>query len=477
MPAQSFSEVLLEGLATDGGLTVPEKLPHVNAETLEAWRSLNYRNLAGEIISLFASDIAAADVTAMCDAAYSVNTVDGHGNFTHPDIVPLTPLSDGLQLVGLSEGPTLAFKDMAMQFLGQALEHVLTKTGRTLNVLGATSGDTGSSAEYALRGKKGVKVFMLSPAGRMSAFQRAQMYSLQDANIFNIAVEGVFDDCQALVKQLSGDLEFKRANSLGTVNSINLGRVIAQIVYYFWAYLRVTDKGAAAAPKCDCSCSGKRVSVTVPSGNFGNILAGHYAKEMGLPLSRLVLAANENNVLDEFFKTGLYRPRPANKTYATSSPSMDISKASNLERFVFELVHRDHDRLTALWREIDREGVIDLTAQLDEMRDRYGFASGSSTHADRVRAIKEEYAKSGILLDPHTADGVKVARETVQPGETMLVLETAKPVKFAETVNEAVGFTPPPPTRLANLTQLPQKIKEIPADAQTLKTYIEENIA
>ncbi len=460
MEPAPFSETLLEGLAPDGGLAVPETLPSVSAERLEAWRGLDYPGLATEVIGLFATDIPRDELARMCRDAYSVR------NFPTPGVVPLTPLDGGVTLVGLSEGPTLAFKDMAMQFLGQALEYALASSGRVLNILGATSGDTGSAAEYALRGKDRVAVFMLSPQGRMSAFQRAQMYSLTDENIHNIAVAGVFDDCQNLVKELSGDLGFKRAHHLGTVNSINLGRITAQIVYYFWAWLRVTD-GVEAAER-----QGFEVSVSVPSGNFGNILSGHFARRMGVPIRRLVLAANENNVLDDFFRTGVYRPRSAADTHATSSPSMDISKASNLERFVYDLVGRDPDRLAALWRELDAQGFFDLSAELPRFEGRFGLVSGTSTHADRVATIRAVHEATGVTIDPHTADGVRVAREYVEPGVPMLVLETAKPAKFPEIVHEAIGAEPAMPEHLAGLLELPQRVVEMDADAAELRSFI-----
>ncbi|WP_053385416.1 threonine synthase [Leucobacter celer] len=460
MEPAPYSAILLEGLATDGGLVVPETVPQVSSEQVEAWRSLAYPELATEILGLYATDIPRDDLAAMCRAAYSAE------NFVADEVVPLTQLEDGIALVGLSEGPTLAFKDMAMQFLGQSLEYVLARSDRALNIIGATSGDTGSAAEYALRGKDGIAVFMLSPQGRMSDFQRAQMYSLADDNIHNIAVAGVFDDCQNLVKALSGDLGFKRANHLGTVNSINLGRISAQMVYYFWAWLRATD-GVPAAER-----AGFEVSFTVPSGNFGNILSGHLARAMGLPIRRLVLAANENNVLDEFFRTGVYAPRAAAETYATSSPSMDISKASNLERFVFDLLGRDPERLAAAWRELDETGRIDLTAELPRFEAEFGLQSGTSTHADRVATIRSVFETSGVLIDPHTADGVKVARERVEPGVPMLVLETAKPAKFPEIVFEATGERIGIPEHLAGLIELPQHVTEMADDEAELRAFI-----
>lgn len=351
-----------------------------------------------------------------------------------------------------------------MQFLGQVFEYVLAKRGSTLNILGATSGDTGSAAEYAMRGKKGVSVFMLSPQGRMSDFQRAQMYSLQDENIHNIAIDGVFDDCQDIVKALAGDLEFKSSFRIGAVNSINWARISAQVVYYFWGWLRATEGRAA-----------KEVSFTVPSGNFGNILAGHIAREMGLPIRRLVLATNENNVLEEFFRTGVYRPRSAAQTHATSSPSMDISKASNFERFVFDLLGRDSQRLREVWSKLDTEGQFDLSDLKEQFQTRYGFVSGASTHADRLATIKRVREETGVLIDPHTADGVKVAALFVEEGVPMLVLETALPVKFAETIREAIGEEPPVPAHLADLATLPQRVVKMGGDVAAVRKYIREH--
>ncbi|OCG74292.1 threonine synthase [Microbacterium sediminis] len=449
----SYCETLLEGLATDGGLAVPETMPRVDAETLERWRALTYPQLATEVLGLFATDIPREDLARMTAAAYEA----------FPDeVVPLRSIGDGITLVGLSEGPTLAFKDMAMQFLGQVVEYALERTGSVLNVLGATSGDTGSAAEHALRGKERISVFMLSPQGRMSAFQRAQMFSIDDANVHNIAVDGVFDDCQNLVKELAGDLAFKRAQHLGAVNSINLARITAQVVYYFWAWLRATDAGGPI-----------EVSFSVPSGNFGNILSGFFARQMGLPIRRLVLATNENNVLDEFFRTGVYRPRSAAETHATSSPSMDISKASNLERFIFELLGRDGERVAAAWHELDAQGFFDVSAEQPRFADEFGIVSGTSTHADRIDTIRAVHAATGEIIDPHTADGVRVARPFVEPGVPMLVLETAKPHKFADTIREALDIELEYAPEVRAMLDAPQRVTEMPDDAAALRAYIE----
>lgn len=457
-----FSDVLLEGLAPNGGLAVPEALPHLSAAELERLRPLSYPELATEIIGLFATDIPRDDLAGLTARAY------GDGKFAADAIVPLSELGDDMTLVGLSEGPTLAFKDMAMQFLGEALEYVLEKRDRVLNVLGATSGDTGSAAEHALRGLDRVSVFMLSPQGRMSAFQRAQMYSLQDENVHNIAVEGVFDDCQNLVKRLNTDLDFKRAHSLGAVNSINFGRISAQIVYYVWAWLRTTDEVDADAR------SAFEVSFAVPSGNFGNILSGHYARSMGIPIRKLVLATNENNVLDEFFRTGHYRPRSSANTLATSSPSMDVSRASNLERFVFDLLGRDPERTAAAWHELEERDEIDLSAELNRFEEEFGLVSGTSTHDDRLATIRDFRDKTGVTIDPHTADGAKVAREHIETGIPMLVLETAKPQKFADLISEALGETIEPDDDTRALLAAPQRVTDMPDDEQQLRSYISE---
>jgi len=455
MAPQAFSDILLEGLAPDGGLAVPQALPAIDPATLESWRGLPYADLAFEVLSRFATDIPAEDLRGLTRAAYRPDV------FGSADIVPLRPLRDGMQLLGLSEGPTLAFKDMAMQFLGQAFEYVLTRRGATLNILGATSGDTGSAAEYALRGKRGVAVFMLSPHGRMSAFQRAQMYSLQDDNIHNIAVRGVFDEAQDIVKALAGDLAFKTRWRLGAVNSINWARIAAQVVYYFHGWLRAT------------SGPGQQVSFAVPSGNFGNILSGHIARRMGVPIRRLVLATNENNVLEEFFRTGIYRPRGPAQTYATSSPSMDISRASNFERFVYDLVDADAERVKALWSELARDGQFDLSALHARFETEHGFVAGISTHADRLATIKSIYESCGARIDPHTADGVKVAKQYVEPGVPMLVLETALAAKFSDTIQEALGQPAPPPAALADLESLPQRVEVMDCDAASVRRYIE----
>ncbi|MBS0306498.1 MAG: threonine synthase [Proteobacteria bacterium] len=455
-----FADILLEGLAPDGGLYLPERYPRIDAATLARWRPLAYAELAFEILALFVDDIPAADLRRLAHATYT------EAVFGTPEITPLKPLEEGVYIQALSNGPTLAFKDMAMQLLGALFEYELGRRGEHLNILGATSGDTGSAAEYAMRGKRGLHVFMLSPHGRMSPFQQAQMYSLADANIHNLAIEGVFDDCQDIVKAVSNDLEFKRRWKIGSVNSINWARLLAQVVYYFAGYFRATASNA------------ERVSFAVPSGNFGNICAGHVARSMGLPIHRLVLATNENDVLDEFFRTGTYRPRSTAQTHETSSPSMDISKASNFERFVFDLVGRDGARTKALFGQtLARAGGFTVTREEFARAAAFGFVSGRSTHADRLATIRSTWQRHGTLVDTHTADGLKVAREHREAGVPMIVLETAQPAKFAATIREAIGREPEVPAALAGLERLPRRCAVLPADAREVKRYIEAHAA
>jgi threonine synthase len=464
-----FCEILLEGLAPDGGLYLPESYPQVDAAMLAKWRAVyregaegGYAALAFEVLSLYIDDIPAADLKALCDKTY---TEAVYGNAA---IVPLKQLDDGFYLEALSNGPTLAFKDMAMQLLGNLFEYELGRRGEELNILGATSGDTGSAAEYAMRGKKGVRVFMLSPHGRMSPFQQAQMFSLMDENIFNIAIEGVFDDCQDIVKNVSNDLAFKKGHKIGTVNSINWARLLAQVVYYFAGYFQATTKDT------------QKVSFTVPSGNFGNVCAGHVARQMGLPIEQLVVATNENDVLDEFFRTGVYRVRASADTHETSSPSMDISKASNFERFVFDLLGRDGARVKALFGEtLSKEGRFDLGGDpaFADAASRYGFISGKSTHADRLATIKATDADHCVVIDTHTADGVKVAREVWSGKLPMIVLETALPIKFAETIVEALGREPDRPAKFEGIEALPKRVVVMPADTALVQRYVTEHCA
>lgn len=478
---RQFCEILLEGLAPDGGLYLPQEYPTVNTRELDRLRVVfetqGYAYLAYEVLSLFIDDIPPEDLNALCIKTYTEEV------FGDALITPVRLLEPGLYIQALSNGPTLAFKDMAMQLLGNLFEYQLSRTGKRLNILGATSGDTGSAAEYAMRGKRGVRVFMTSPKDRMSVFQQAQMFSLQDANIFNIAVEGVFDDCQDMVKAVSADLGFKSKYSIGTVNSINWARLLAQVVYYFAGYFQVISAKHSGLKL------GSPVSFTVPSGNFGNVCAGHVARMMGLPIERLVVATNENDVLDEFFKTGVYKVRSAQNTHETSSPSMDISKASNFERFVFDLLGRDPSLTNQLFaKDVANKGSFDLSANkyFSDVLNKYGFVSGRSTHQDRLKTIQSVYTQHHQMIDPHTADGVKVAREYLANAQSsgsgateipMVVLETALPIKFASTIVEALGVEPERPSQFNAIESLPRRVHNMAADVEMIKNYIAQHCA
>ncbi|MDO8438354.1 MAG: threonine synthase [Nitrosomonadaceae bacterium] len=459
MPPKTFSEILLSGLASDGGLAMPEAYPCIGSAELEKWRGLSYPQLAFEILTRFADDIPATDLRDIIKRTYTA------GIFHSKEITPLKTLAPGLHILGLSNGPTLAFKDIAMQLLGNLFEYALAKTGEELNILGATSGDTGSSAEYAMRGKRGIRVFMLSPHGKMSLFQTAQMFSLQDPNILNIAIRGVFDDCQDIVKAVSNDHAFKQKYHIGTVNSINWARVAAQIVYYFKGYFAATRSNV------------EQVSFAVPSGNFGNICAGHVARMMGLPIRRLILATNENDVLDEFFRSGCYRPRTTAETQHTSSPSMDISKASNFERFMFDLTGRDAAKIKELWRAVDKSVAFNLadTPLWEKVKD-FGIVSGTSNHAARIATIRKLHQQYGVLVDTHTADGIKVGLEQREAGVPLICLETALPVKFSESIIEAIGQEPERPPGYENLENLPQRYVVMDADTDAVKAFIAEQV-
>lgn len=462
MTPANFSDILIEGLAPDGGLTIPEKLKTIPLSTIESWRELDYPALAAKVIGIFWDDIETVDLEGITRAAYGKQ-------FTHDKVVPVTEVYPNFGLIGLSEGPTLAFKDMAMQFLGEAIAYVLKKRGSKLNIIGATSGDTGSAAEYAFSDRDRITVTMLSPKGRMSEFQRAQMYTLESPNIHNVVINGVFDDCQSLVKELNGDLKFKQKYSLGVVNSINFGRIAAQCVYYFWAWLRLTDDMS------DAEKSAAKISFTVPSGNFGNLFSGMIAKRLGVPISRLIVATNENDVLNELFTTGIYRPRSGTHTFITSSPSMDISKASNIERFVYELLDSDPQRLAQAFAELESTGEIDLREHLPRFIKDYQLASGVSRHANRITTIRQVFKDTEVIIDPHTADGVKVAHDNLIEGEIMYVMETAKPQKFEETVHEALGFSAELSYEMLEMMQAEQHITEMEADTKKLRKFVARN--
>ena len=455
----NFFDVLLTGLAPDGGLSLPEKIPQLSLKDLENLKNLSYQDLALEIMKLFISNIDEADLREIIKKSYSAEL------FGSPEITPLRKLENKFYILGLSNGPSLAFKDVAMQFLGNAFAYELKRRGEVINIVGATSGDTGSAAEYAMRGKENINVFMLSPQGRMSDFQRAQMYSLNEPNIFNIAVNGVFDDCQDLVKAVNANAEFKEKYSIGAVNSINWARVLAQSVYYFKASFALN------------LTMGEVVDFSVPSGNFGDVFAGFLAKKMGLPIRHLIVATNENDVLDEFFKTGIYRPRPSADVAKTSSPSMDIGKASNFERYLFFMANGDFEQVKAWQEAISKGEAIDLknSPYWDNVKNSQ-FLSAKSSHSDRLKTIEQVFNKYGEIIDPHTADGILAAQTYFKGDVPMICLETALAAKFAETVQEAIKQNPPRPEFFKGIEEKPQFVLNLENNVESLEMLIIEKL-
>ncbi len=457
MPEKSFSDVLLMGLAPDGGLAVPKHIPRIDNATLNQWQRFSYPELALAIFQLFIDDIPADDLSSLVLRAYNKE------KFGTDAITPLRYLDDNTAILGLSNGPTLAFKDMAMQMIGELFEYVLNKRKQHLNIIGATSGDTGSAAEHAMIGKSHINVFMLSPHGRMSAFQQAQMFGLNEPNIINIAVKGVFDDCQDIVKAINADADFKAKYHIGAVNSINWARILAQVVYYFKGYFAAKTKH-----------SDKTISFSVPSGNFGNIYAGFVAKQMGLPIGKLVVATNENNVLNEFFHSHQYKVRPPENVYETSSPSMDIGKASNFERYIYHIIGEDSDKLATLWQHVEQTGTFDLSDYAEPIA-RSGFISGQSTHQNRLDTIKEIFTIANDVIDPHTADGVYVARQLQQANRLhglVICLETALPAKFEETIQAALGHIPPRPKGYEHIEDTDKYVTVVDNNADRVKTIV-----
>lgn len=454
----SFSDVLLKGLAEDGGLYVPESYPNISADELSQLRQLPYHELAYDIISKFVGDsIPQADLKALLTATYSKSV------FGSDAITPLTHLFDSIYLQDLSSGPSLAFKDMAMQFLGHIMEYELKRRGESITILGASSGDTVSAAEEAMRGKTQIKVVMLTPKEGMSPFQKAQAGSILDDNIINVSLPGPFDTCQDIVKQVNRDLDFKKEFKIGAVNSINWGRICAQIVYYFNGYFLATKT------------NNELIDVVVPSGNFGNVLAAYVAKQMGLPIRRFIVATNENRVLDTFFKTGVYKQQDV---IVTSSPSMDISKASNIERFFYDVVGRDASVLADLMKEFETTHTLDLSQYLDKIQNEIGFYSGPSDHNERKRVIQDTYKQTHVIVDPHTASAIKVAKEYRDDSTVpMICMETAKPTKFESAIQEALGFVPERPPGFEGLEDKEQRFFDVAASDESVKRFIKETLS
>jgi threonine synthase len=464
MKPASFSNIVLGGLAPDGGLTVPEKLPQYSLNKLKEMKDMSYPELAFEIISKFATDIPKEDLETLIKKTYTKET------FGTDDITPLVTLwaEGNMHMLELSNGPTYSFKDVALQFLGNLFEYLLSKNDDYMNILAATSGDTGSAAIYGVKGKERIRIFVLTPYERMSKIQTAQMYSVLDNNVFNVAIKGVFDDCQKLVKDVNNDADFKKQYHIGAVNSINLARVIAQMVYYFKGYFAAVSKEGLNV--------GHQVDFAVPTGNFGNILSGYYARKMGLPIGKLVLATNENDVLDKFFAHHFYKPTKSEKVIKTNSPSMDIAEASNFERYIFDITGRDPSTVKYLMSEIKKNGFFSLIGEIEhEDLERTGLHSGTANAKDRAKAIKDIYSKSGgVIIDTHTANAVSVAMHYADH-TPMVVLSTAKPAKFEEDMAKILpGVKIPMPAELESIAKKEQRYEVMEKDLPKLMNYVAE---
>jgi len=452
----SFTDAVMMGLATDGGLLLPETIPHFSDDDIEQFQGLPYQELAISIFHPYVgNDIPPKVLENLISQSYST--------FNHPAVAPLVKQGD-IYILELFQGQTLAFKDIALQFLGNLFAWILAEHQESLNILGATSGDTGSAAIYGVRGKAHINIFIIHPHGKVSPIQEKQMTSVLDHNVFNIAVEGTFDDGQRIVKETFADLDFKRKFHLGAVNSINWARIMAQIVYYFSAYLQLPNSER------------KTVDIVIPSGNFGNIFAGYLAKRMGLPIRRLVLASNENNILNRFISTGIYQ---CSKVVPTWSPSMDIQVASNFERYLYYLLDGDAEKVRQSFTQLGETGEIVANKEqlLQVQKD---FATGFATNDETLATMNEFYRQTGYILDPHTAVGVKVARqlrrEEGNNKATSICLATAHPAKFPDAVHQSIDIYPPVPESLRDIDQRECRYDILPADTTTVKDYIRSKL-
>lgn len=446
----SFKEAVMMGLADDGGLLLPESIPTLTPGDVEMLASLAYPELAFQIINRFTGDLPSADLKDLVDRSYQ--------SFTHPEITPVLH-KDGIYVLELFHGPTLAFKDVALQFLGNLFEYLLKERGEKMNILGATSGDTGSAAIYGVRGKRNINIFILHPHRRVSPIQELQMTTVTDANVFNLAIRGTFDDGQRIVKEIFGDLEFKTRYSLGAVNSINWARVLAQIVYYFYAWGRVRRETGCQAPY-----------FSVPTGNFGDIFAGYIARKMGLPIRRLILATNENNILTRFVRDGDYS---IGEVVETLSPSMDIQIASNFERYLFYLFSGDSDRVQEAMASFQRTGRLSFAAE-ERAQIAEDFAAMTVDTEQTLATIRDFHAATGYVLDPHTAVGVRAGRELSGGEAPVVCLATAHPAKFGDAVRGATGTDPQAPPSLAGIESKERRCEVIDADTEAIKKYVAE---
>ncbi|MBF0309253.1 MAG: threonine synthase [Magnetococcales bacterium] len=441
----TFSDAVMMGLATDGGLLLPQAMPQIDAQTLRRWAQLPFADLALEVLTPFVGDdIPSPDLERLIREAFR--------RFAHPEVTPVVSIG-ALHILELFHGPTLAFKDVALQFLGNLFEYLLQRRGGELNILGATSGDTGSAAIHGVRGRERIRIFILHPHNRVSPVQERQMTTVLDANVHNLAITGSFDDGQSIVKALFNDLEFKDRYSLGAINSINWARILAQVVYYFYAWGRVS--------RGDCD---KRVCFSVPTGNFGDIFAGYVAWKMGLPVERLLLATNRNDILTRFVRTGCYG---VGSVVPTLSPSMDIQVASNFERFLYYLFQENGTAVSEAMERFATAGEFRITESQQEEVNRC-FSAVAVSEEETLEQIRRTHAEFGYLLDPHTAVGVYAARHL--PGA--ICLATAHPAKFGEAIAQAIGREPELPESLRGLLEMPTRCQVLPAEVGAVKEEI-----
>ncbi len=444
-----FADAVMMGLGTDGGLLVPERIPSLSADSLRNWSQLSFQQLAVEVLSPFVGDsIPRADLVDLVERSYST--------FLHPEVTPLAE-HGGRQWLELFHGPTAAFKDVALQLLGNLFEYLIAREDGVLRILGATSGDTGSAAIYGVRGKAGIDIFILHPKGRVSPIQERQMTTVLDANVHNIAVQGTFDDAQRIVKTLFNDLPFKRSYRLGAVNSINLARILAQTIYYFYAWGRISG----GDPE-------RRVSFSVPTGNFGDVFAGWLAKRMGLPIDRLIIATNRNDILSRFVASGVYQ---AGEVFHTLSPAMDIQLASNFERYLYYLLDEDPAAVRALLAEMEQTGQLQVDGER-QRRVAEDFDARAVSDAETLAEIRRVYAASGYILCPHTAVGAGAAADNAEA----VVLATAHPAKFDAAVVEAIGIEPAPPRSLQGLLERETRCADLPANAEAVSRFMCETL-
>ena len=446
----NFKDAVMMGLADDGGLLLPEEIPTFDPTEMARLAPLSYAELAFAIISRFATDIPANDLKILIEKSYAC--------FQHPETTPVVKKND-LFILELFHGPTLAFKDVALQLLGNLFQYLLEERGQKMNIIGATSGDTGSAAIYGVRGRKNINIFILHPKGRVSPIQELQMTTVTDDNVFNLAVAGTFDDAQSIVKEIFGDLEFKGKYALGAVNSINWARVLAQVVYYFYAWFKINQ---------ETGCN--EIEVSVPTGNFGDIFAGYIAKSMGIPIRRLILATNANNILSRFVNQGDYS---TSNVCHSLSPSMDIQVASNFERYLYFLLESNPGAVLKAMDGLQKEGKMEFTTeQLHQVQKT--FAAASVNDQETLQTIADFYRETGYILDPHTAVGVHAGRKTRGGDCPLVCLATAHPAKFGDAVKAAIGQLPELPAAFQGIEKLPKRLEILAANTELIKAYISD---